>query len=160
MATVFQEQARSSASVRAADGLMRRDRSIGGPLFDALLLWGQPAIAFLVTWALITGAGRLPTLEADAVAGGFVAFVTILTYAHLIAVAPRAYLNRDVFGRFPRRFVLVPLLLVAGLALSQTLLVIAIVLTVFWDVHHSAMQTFGLGRIYDLKAGNDPLALR
>ena len=27
----------------------------------------------------------------------------------------------------------------------------------FWDVHHSAMQTFGLARIYDMKAGNPPL---
>jgi hypothetical protein len=160
MATLYRETARPAARHAFADGLMRTDRSIGGPWFDAWLLWGQPAIAFLLTWGLLTLAGQLPTAQADAVAGAFLAFVAILTYAHLIAVAPRAYLNRDVFGRFPRRFVVVPLLLLASFALSPALLVIGMVLAVFWDVHHSAMQTFGLGRIYDLKAGNDPLVLR
>ena len=37
---------------------------------------------------------------------------------------------------------------------------IGAVLAVFWDVHHSAMQTLGIARIYDMKAGNDPLELR
>jgi hypothetical protein len=40
------------------------------------------------------------------------------------------------------------------------LLVCAAVVAFFWDVHHSAMQTFGLSRIYDMKAGNKPLELR
>jgi hypothetical protein len=86
--------------------------------------------------------------------------VAVLTYAHLIAVAPRAYLNPDVFSRFRLRLIAVPLMLVAAFLLSPTLLVAGIVAAVFWDVHHSAMQTFGLGRIYDMKAGNHPLALR
>ncbi len=33
----------------------------------------------------------------------------------------------------------------------------AFVLMTFWDVYHSGMQTFGLGRIYDAMAGNAPL---
>ena len=33
--------------------------------------------------------------------------------------------------------------------------VAASVLTVWWDVYHSSLQTFGLGRIYDRRAGND-----
>jgi len=33
-------------------------------------------------------------------------------------------------------------------------MVIMSVIATFWDVYHSAMQTFGLGRIYDMKAGN------
>jgi hypothetical protein len=33
-------------------------------------------------------------------------------------------------------------------------MVIVSVIATFWDVYHSAMQTFGLGRIYDMKAGN------
>jgi hypothetical protein len=33
--------------------------------------------------------------------------------------------------------------------------VVASVLTVWWDVYHSSLQTFGLGRIYDQRAGND-----
>jgi hypothetical protein len=34
------------------------------------------------------------------------------------------------------------------------------VLATFWDVYHSALQTFGFARIYDHKAGNDPLVGR
>jgi hypothetical protein len=30
------------------------------------------------------------------------------------------------------------------------------VLAIWWDVYHSALQTFGLGRIYDSRHGNDP----
>jgi hypothetical protein len=34
------------------------------------------------------------------------------------------------------------------------------VLATFWDVYHSGLQTFGLGRIYDAKAKNDPKQAR
>ena len=39
---------------------------------------------------------------------------------------------------------------------STTALVVVSVAATFWDVYHSGMQTFGLGRIYDARAGNDP----
>ncbi|HEY0117086.1 MAG TPA: hypothetical protein VGB54_15345 [Allosphingosinicella sp.] len=161
MATIFdQSGSQTHASAGSASELMRPDRSIGGPWFDAALLWGAPALAFLFTFAWFTCAAMLPTVAAETMIATLAAAVAILTYAHLIAVAPRAYLNRDVFARFSRRLVLVPLLLAGGFLLSPPLLVAGLVLAVFWDVHHSAMQTFGLGRIYDMKAGNDPLALR
>ena len=35
-------------------------------------------------------------------------------------------------------------------------MVIGSVLATFWDVYHSSLQTFGLGRLYDKIAGNDP----
>jgi hypothetical protein len=34
------------------------------------------------------------------------------------------------------------------------------VLVTFWDVYHSALQTFGFARIYDARAGNDPAVSR
>jgi hypothetical protein len=40
--------------------------------------------------------------------------------------------------------------------ISNWIAVIASVLATFWDVYHSGAQTFGFGRIYDAKAGNDP----
>jgi len=40
------------------------------------------------------------------------------------------------------------------------LLAVGGAVAIFWDVHHSAMQNFGLSRIYDMKAGNDPQTLR
>ena len=37
-----------------------------------------------------------------------------------------------------------------------TVLVYVSIAATFWDVYHSAMQTFGLGRIYDARTGNNP----
>ena len=137
-----------------------RPAAIGGARFDALLIWGAPPLALLFVYVWALGARLLPHAAANAAMGLLLNLVAILTYAHLIAVAPRAYLNRAVFDRFPARLVLAPVLLVAGFAVSPPLLVAGMVLAVFWDVHHSAMQTFGLGRIYDARAGNDAAALR
>ena len=134
--------------------------AIGGPLMDALLLWGCPLASALFVWLWLGGAGLLPERLHGPAVGILVAAVAVLTFAHLVAVAPRAYLNRDVFQAYRRRLIWVPILLVCALLASPTLLVCAGVLAVFWDVHHSAMQTFGLGRIYDMKAGNGPLELR
>lgn len=134
--------------------------AIGGPLFDALLLWGCPLAAAIFVWLWIAGAGLLPAAAGEAALAALAIGVSVLTFAHLIAVAPRAYLNREVFEANRKRLTIVPMLLVAALTLSPILLVIGGVLAIFWDVHHSAMQTFGLGRIYDMKAGNGPLVLR
>ena len=39
---------------------------------------------------------------------------------------------------------------------SSWVMVSVSVLATFWDVYHSALQTFGFARIYDRKLGNDP----
>jgi hypothetical protein len=135
-------------------------RAIGGRSFDAAFFWGAPLLATLLVWAWVAAATALPPAPARAAVAALVYAVAVLTFAHLIAVVPRAYLNRAVFADNRRRLVVVPVLLLAGLWLSPTLLVCAGVLTVLWDVHHSAMQTFGIGRIYDMKSGNGPTTLR
>ncbi len=134
--------------------------SIGGPVFDALLLWGCPLASALFVWLWIGAAATLPAAASATAVATLAVGVSILTFAHLVAVAPRAYLNREVFNSNRARLTIVPVLLVAALTVSPTLLAIGGVLAVFWDVHHSAMQTFGLGRIYDMKAGNGALVLR
>ncbi|MGQ0661626.1 hypothetical protein [Sphingosinicella sp.] len=134
--------------------------AIGGPVFDALLLWGCPLASALFVWLWIGGAALLPPAAGAAAVTTLAVGVSVLTFAHLIAVAPRAYLNREVFMGNRARLTVVPVLLVAALTISPTLLVIGGVLAVFWDVHHSAMQSFGLARIYDMKAGNGALVLR
>jgi hypothetical protein len=60
------------------------------------------------------------------------------------------------FRRHRLRFLTVPPLLLAALLLSDGARAAAAALAVFWDVHHSSAQTFGLGRIYDRLHGNDP----
>lgn len=135
-------------------------RAIGGPRFDAIFFWGSPLIATLIVWAWAMTAMVFPVALGKPAVNLLVGIVGVITFAHLIAVVPRAYLNRDVFGSNRRRLLVVPILLVAALWVSPFLLLCAAVLSALWDVHHSAMQTFGLCRIYDIKAGNGPQTLR
>lgn len=134
--------------------------AIGGARFDALLIWGVPVIALLFVQFWLRAAIMLPEPTAVAMANVLVLISAVLTYAHLVAVVPRAYLNKDVFQSNRARLTLVPVVLLAGLLLSPALLVIGGVAAIFWDIHHSAMQNFGLSRIYDMKAGNDAQILR
>jgi hypothetical protein len=83
-------------------------------------------------------------------------FIGSFIMAHLGLVAVRSHLNRQVFVRHPWRFIAVPLGVLVLLCASDWMLAIAIVLTVWWDVVHSSLQTFGLGRIYDARRGNRP----
>jgi len=84
----------------------------------------------------------------------------IFVNAHLVAVFVRSHLDPDVFPRHRIRFVVLPIVIVIAMMTSMWAVVIATVLVTFWDVWHSALQTFGLGRIYDRNQGNDPLVGR
>ena len=159
MATAFSVDSDSAAPLPFA-GLRRHDRAIGGARFDAVFFWGAPVLALVAVGSLVFIATLLPTAAGAAMVGVLAAGFAILTYAHLIAVVPRAYLNREVFAAHKLRLTIVPVVMVAALAASPAVLVAGMVLAVFWDVHHTAMQNFGIGRIYDMKAGNDARALR
>ena len=87
-------------------------------------------------------------------------FLSALTQAHLFAVIFRSHANQSIFRQFPMRFTVVPIVLFIGFVSSLWLLVAGVVLSVWWDVYHSSLQTFGLGRIYDAKNGSDPNAGR
>lgn len=82
-------------------------------------------------------------------------FSSIFTMAHLVIVFFRSHLNPSIFKLYRARFVAVPLLLFGAMALSSWMLVFGFVLAVWWDVYHSSLQTFGLGRLYDRRAGSD-----
>ena len=135
-------------------------RAIGGARFDAFFFWGAPLAAALFVWFWATTALMLPTAAGQGAIALLVGAIAILTFAHLIAVVPRAYFNAEVFAANRRRLTIVPAVLLAALLVSPPILLLGALLAVFWDVHHSAMQTFGLSRIYDMKAGNDPHRLR
>lgn len=128
-----------------------------GPLADRLLLIYSPliAVALGVLISRMALAGQTFSL------GGrdypiLRTFVMTFTAAHLVIVFVRSHANPVVFARFPLRFTLVPLLLFSSMMLSVWVAAIALTIGIWWDVYHSGMQTFGLGRIYDRKAGNDP----
>lgn len=82
-------------------------------------------------------------------------FALAFTMAHVFAVFFRTHLNKQIFQLYPYRFTVVPLLFFLGLMYSQLFFVFAVVFIVWFDVYHSSMQTFGFGRIYDMRAGND-----
>jgi hypothetical protein len=87
-------------------------------------------------------------------------FSGIFTMAHLVIVFFRSHGNAGIFRLYPRRFILAPLFLFGAMMLSSWVLVFVFVLAVWWDVYHSGLQTFGLGRLYDKRAGNDLEAAR
>jgi hypothetical protein len=160
VATQFSSQLAAPAAP-ISGSLADPARAILGPKRDALFFWGAPLAAFLFVQLWLRGWDSLaPTTVSSQAVVALFGFVSVLTWAHLIAVVPRAYMNREVFAAYKLRLTIVPVLLLAALFVSHTALVAAAVLAVFWDVHHSAMQNFGFARIYDMKAGNPPNMLR
>lgn len=83
-------------------------------------------------------------------------FIGVFITAHLALVFFRSHGNPDVFERWPWRFTYVPLALFATIMVFPLARAAAAVTAVWWDVYHSSLQTFGIGRIYDRLAGNDP----
>lgn len=135
-------------------------RALVSPIVDALLLWGAPIAVLTCLLIWLKGTELLLGAASEEVSVYAFLFATMITYGHLVAVVPRAYLNKDVFNANRFRLTVVPVILIAALLISPTLFIIAGIVAFFWDVHHSAMQTFGIARIYDFKAGNGPHWLR
>lgn len=88
------------------------------------------------------------------------AFLGAFIMAHLAIVFFRSHGNAEVRRRHPVRFWIVPPSLLLLLFVSSPALAAATALAVWWDVYHSALQTFGIGRIFDARSGNDPEAGR
>ena len=126
------------------------------PLYDGILFIGAPLIGLAAALAIL---GGLPWVMRPATVFGtkeawVSLFIAVWTYAHLCAVVFRSHANREIYARFKFRFTVVPLVLCVGLYVSDWLLVTGIVLAVFWDVYHTAMQNFGFCRIYDARLGS------
>jgi hypothetical protein len=82
-------------------------------------------------------------------------FALTFTMAHVVAVFWRSHGNGQIFKLHPIRFTVVPLSLIALFTFSETAFVVGLLFATWFDNYHSSMQTFGLGRIYDMRAGND-----
>lgn len=145
----------------ASGGFPRKSPYIAGPVFDWLLFLLPPVLALGAgivisdTWLVQS---RIP-LAGVKVSVASIA-LGVLINAHLVAVFFRSHGNPSIFKLYPVRFIAVPIVLYVAMMSSLWVLVAATVLTVFWDVYHSGLQTFGLGRIYDRNHGNDPNAGR
>lgn len=131
---------------------------IAGRGYDSVYFILAPLLALV----LVLVAGSVDWLRRPIPIGGvdvppiFYA-VSVMTFAHLFAVVFRSHANAEIFAQHRFRFVGVPILIFVGLMASDWILATAAVLVIYWDIYHSSMQTFGLGRIYDARWGNDPL---
>jgi len=130
---------------------------IAGPAYDAVMFIGAPLLA-LGIGSLISGT---PLADQEITLWGHEEtatqiFIGAFIMAHLVLVGARSHLNAAIFARHRGRFVAEPLVVMALLCLSEWALAITIVVVVWWDVVHSSLQTFGLGRIYDARRGNPP----
>ena len=149
-----QAVARSRISIAPAAYIVSRN-------YDWFFFILSPFLAVFVGW--FVGAAGLDqyryTVEGPGGKLHAIAWVALLsaafTHAHLVIVVFRTHLNREVFRRHPHRFTTVPLVLLTLCIASRWVFVLVSVLTVWWDVYHSSLQTFGLGRLYDRRAGND-----
>jgi len=151
--------------VAPGSSVTRSSGYIVGPLYDSLLFILTPLLFVLVvTFLHYSGmqawnAGFLGRSDVD-VDFLLFSFGYVITMAHLVAVFYRSHLNRSIFPQFKARFTIVPILLFVGLYTLDAFYLVMIVFLRWFDVYHSSLQTFGFGRLYDMRAGNDPDAGR
>ncbi len=141
---------------------------IAGPWYENFFLIFSPvwalgvgavvaAIAYgtdkLLEIAHGAGFSQKVTMNAQAVGDGFIGTFIM---AHLFLVFFRSHLNTKIFKLYPLRFTVVPIVLFVAMMSSIWVSVCVAILATWWDVYHSSCQTFGISRIYDMKAGNDP----
>ena len=130
---------------------------IVSPAYDCVFFLLPPTVA-LCLGILISDSGfaneTFDFYDQDVTWSGLL--IGVLIHAHLVAVFFRSHGNPAIRKLHPYRFLLVPVLLYAAMMSSTWILISVSVLATFWDVYHSALQTFGFARIYDRKAGNDP----
>lgn len=147
--------------MRASRRSAPADAHLLGPAAD----WAHLVLAPL--WALGLGLllGVTPLAHVRVAAFGLSGtpvdgFIGVFIAAHLFLVFARSHLDPAVRARHPVRFFVVPPVLLALLLLSPLARVTAVVVATWWDAYHSSLQTFGIGRLFDMKSGNDPEAGR
>lgn len=138
---------------------------IVGPAYDLLVFVLSPLLAMALGLLLF----QTPLAELPIEAGSWnprfnqpfaLFFIAVFTHAHLVLVFFRSHGNQSIYQLHPLRFRVVPIALLVAMLTWHWVFVAVGVLVVWWDVYHSSLQTFGLGRIYDVRAGNPPLVGR
>ncbi|MBI4821414.1 MAG: hypothetical protein HY791_34460 [Deltaproteobacteria bacterium] len=131
-------------------------RFIVGPFFDHFFFIWSP-VMFLTIGAAIDASGMAQYKVA--VAGRqlvlFPVLAVTLATGHLLAVLFRTHLNSTMRRQYPIRLLVVPPLVFLLMQLSARFLILLAIFLVWLDVWHSSMQTFGLGRLYDMRRGNE-----
>src|SRR6185503_17866381 len=139
----------------------KKSAFIVNPLYDAVFFIFSPLLALAIGIAI--SGSRIS--EDHVVVWGHSGsitnlFITSFIFAHLVIVFFRSHANQNIFKLHPIRFTVVPVVLFIAVLSSKWILVSVALLAVWWDVYHSSLQTFGLGRIYDVRRGNNAVAGR
>ncbi|MEL6547692.1 MAG: hypothetical protein AAFQ82_23915, partial [Myxococcota bacterium] len=130
---------------------------IGGASYDLILIVCAPLLACVVVGTQLPNRLTAQTWLIPNVDGHWLAFWgLVLTFLHVNIGFARSHFNANVFKRHRIRFLLVPVLVALALSLSRPVFIFAGFFALFWDELHSAFQTFGFGRLYDARMGNDP----
>jgi len=130
---------------------------IAGPVIDRIGIIYAPLVAMVI--GMFISASPLEYMQVQF--GSYRnlvtdSFIASFIFAHLFIVFFRSHGNTAVFRQHPVQFRIVPIVLLGGMLYSNYFLAGVAAVAIVWDVYHSGMQTFGLGRIYDAKAGNNP----
>ena len=141
--------------------VQKKSGFIVNPAYDCIFFIFSPLLALFMGMAI----SGTPLSENKVVVWGHDGSVTNIfigafIFAHLVIVFFRSHGNQNIFKLYPVRFTVVPIALLVAMVMSRWVLISVSVLAIWWDVYHSSLQTFGLGRIYDMRAGNDPQAGR
>jgi hypothetical protein len=129
--------------------------------FDRLFIIFIPFIAFLLVVGIVPM--RQPGdsfLNPPNTPSWLLYLASILIFMHVVLVFFRSHLNSNVFNKYKFRFTIFPIVIFLFMAVNPWLLLFVIPFSLVWDELHSAMQTFGFGRIYDSKLGNNALVGR
>ena len=147
----------SIADVIINSGKVTNNGYIVGKMYDWIWFIGAPTMAlFLSVFLLYSPLAEVKLIDDDGHMYDFLdLFLGTFIMAHLFIVFFRSHGNYEIFKLHPIRFIAVPILLLIALTYSRWSFTFISVLAVWWDVYHSSLQSFGLGRIYDMRIGND-----
>ena len=143
-------------AAQAAEAVKKSNGYIVGAIYDNIFFITSPLLALLL--GVLIAFSSLPSTRVSILGHEGTPdsiFLGSFIMAHLFIVFFRSNGNKKIFELYPYRFTVVPLVLFVGLCVSKWVAISASVLATWWDVYHSSLQTFGLGRIYDARAGND-----
>jgi len=145
--------AKSEAVARPSAG----STFIVAPFYDFIFFILSPLLALglgilIAETRLFSQQVTVPIFDARGTVSGI--FIGTFIMAHLFIVFFRSNGNQKIFQLYPVRFTGVPVALFLLMCGSRWLSVAMYVLAIWWDVYHSSLQTFGLGRIYDVRQGN------
>jgi hypothetical protein len=124
---------------------------------DLLFIIGAPIIAFF----FVTMVSQ-PRFNSDRflfdpeTPKWFIIMSAMMTHFHVMMVFVRSHFNKKIFGRYPFRFIMVPILGLIALSISPVFTGIMLIVALYWDEWHTQMQTFGFARIFDSRVGNNP----